>query len=498
MAQHDYDLANQSGAAFRGDANNALAAVVSDNSGAAAPATTFAYENWADTTNLLVKRRNAANAAWIIRDTLAETLVLTRASNTILGVADYGRSFRASAAFTQTLTAAATLGDGWWCRYRNDSTGLIIFDGNASETIDGTTLLALLPGESCELVCNGTAFYTVGREVRKNSASLLENIGFTASVAGNVLTFALKDALGNDPSPGSPVRIGFRSATLTTGTPNVREVTAALSLAISAGSTLGFSASETRRVYLGAIDNAGAVELCAWCSLLGTVAAPTGLFAVNESGVLTTTTEGGGGAADSAGVVYSTTGRASVPVRIIGYIEIQTGGTAGNWSNAPTVLQVMGPGVRRTGDAIQQQLTQTGAVATAGTIIPADNTIPQNTEGDQYMSVTITPMSALNLLKISSVSSAANNAAGNNGMTAALFQDAVANALKAIAPIVSQNFITVMTIVHIMLAATVSATTFKLRAGGSAAGTTTFNGSAGAQVMGGVMASYLLVEELFA
>jgi len=73
MAQHDYNLANQSGLAFRQDLNNALSAIVSQNSGASAPSTTFAYEWWADTTTGLLKLRNAANSAWITIGTLAST-----------------------------------------------------------------------------------------------------------------------------------------------------------------------------------------------------------------------------------------------------------------------------------------------------------------------------------------------------------------------------------------------------------------------------------------
>lgn len=65
MAQHDYIIANQSGAGFRADLNNALAAIVSNNSGATAPATTYAYMPWADTTTGLFKIRNGANSAWI-------------------------------------------------------------------------------------------------------------------------------------------------------------------------------------------------------------------------------------------------------------------------------------------------------------------------------------------------------------------------------------------------------------------------------------------------
>jgi len=65
MAQHDYIIANQSGASFRADLNNGLAAAVSQNSGAAEPSTTYAYMPWADTTTGLYKIRNGANSAWI-------------------------------------------------------------------------------------------------------------------------------------------------------------------------------------------------------------------------------------------------------------------------------------------------------------------------------------------------------------------------------------------------------------------------------------------------
>jgi hypothetical protein len=65
MSQHDYNLADQPGASFRTDLNNALAAIVSFNSGATEPATMFAYMMWADTTTGNLKIRNSANNAWV-------------------------------------------------------------------------------------------------------------------------------------------------------------------------------------------------------------------------------------------------------------------------------------------------------------------------------------------------------------------------------------------------------------------------------------------------
>jgi len=93
MAQHDYVIANQSGAAFRSDLNNALSAIVSQNSGSAEPSTTFAYQLWADTTTGLLKIRNAANNAWITVGDLATT--------------NLGLAALASPTFTGTVTAPA-------------------------------------------------------------------------------------------------------------------------------------------------------------------------------------------------------------------------------------------------------------------------------------------------------------------------------------------------------------------------------------------------------
>ena len=65
MAQHDYVISNGTGAAVRSDLNNALSAIVTQNSGSTAPATTYAYQMWADTTAGVMKIRNGANSAWI-------------------------------------------------------------------------------------------------------------------------------------------------------------------------------------------------------------------------------------------------------------------------------------------------------------------------------------------------------------------------------------------------------------------------------------------------
>ena len=65
MATHDYVIDNGTGAAVRADLNNALAAIVSNNSSASEPATKYAYQWWADTNTGILKIRNSANNGWV-------------------------------------------------------------------------------------------------------------------------------------------------------------------------------------------------------------------------------------------------------------------------------------------------------------------------------------------------------------------------------------------------------------------------------------------------
>ena len=87
MATHDYVIANGTGAAVRTDLNNALAAIVSNNSSSSAPATTYAYQWWADTSNNILKIRNSANNAWVELLQLDGTLTLEDGSASTPGLA---------------------------------------------------------------------------------------------------------------------------------------------------------------------------------------------------------------------------------------------------------------------------------------------------------------------------------------------------------------------------------------------------------------------------
>ena len=80
MATHDYVISNGTGAAVRADLNNALAAIVSNNSSSSEPATKYAYQWWADTNTGILKIRNSANNGWVELLQLDGTLTLENGS----------------------------------------------------------------------------------------------------------------------------------------------------------------------------------------------------------------------------------------------------------------------------------------------------------------------------------------------------------------------------------------------------------------------------------
>lgn len=96
--------------------------------------------------------------------TTPDITLVSRSSNTILGVADKGKFIDCSAAFTQTFDAATTLGAGWWVDIRNattDGSSVLVLDPNSSETIDGATTMHMWSGEVRRVICDGSGFVTI-------------------------------------------------------------------------------------------------------------------------------------------------------------------------------------------------------------------------------------------------------------------------------------------------------------------------------------------------
>ena len=148
------------------------------------------------------------------------------------------------------------------------------------------------------------------------------------------------------------------------------------------------------------------------------------------------------------------------------------------------------------GKVVQVVNVQTGAVATGTGRIPQDDTIPQITEGDEYMTLAITPTSATNKLLIESTAMMTVN--GGTSLTMALFVGTTANALAAIGGNSNGGSVNRgMTLVHNMVAGTTSELTFRIRLGPNAAVTLAFNSGegVGTRLYGGVCASSITITE---
>lgn len=200
MAQHDYDLANASGAAFRTDLNNVLAAIVSQNSGATEPVTKFAFQWWYDTTASALKIRNAANNAWI-------TLVTFDQTNGLFKI-DFDKGANIASATTADIGAAT--GNFVHITGTTTITGLgtikagahrwVIFDGALTLTHNATSLIlpsganiTTAAGDAMLAISEGAGNWRVPLYQKKDGTPLVGGgdgrlIGFQVFTAGGTWT----------------------------------------------------------------------------------------------------------------------------------------------------------------------------------------------------------------------------------------------------------------------------------------------------------------------
>jgi hypothetical protein len=223
----------------------------------------------------------------------------------------------------------------------NGGTGALVVTSQSSEGAGTFTDWTITLGFNGVVGTGQIEALAVTSEKLANDALTAAKIGDTAlgfgmingkivgSVAGNALTVAVKTLAGADPTPTDPVLVVFRNATITDGSYSVVSITAATSLVVSSGSTLGTLATIQANLAVLLINNAGTAEL-AINNLSGGVN-------LDGSGVISSTAEGGAGGADSATVIYSTTARSNVTYRVVSIMEI-TEATPGTWATAHSKL----------------------------------------------------------------------------------------------------------------------------------------------------------------
>lgn len=248
---------------------------------------------------------------------------------------------------THTLTSAATLGVGWVSEIRStDNNTWILARANSADTINGALASITVPaGHSVRVFVNasGNGFFTdnnpsiTGLNLFSSGIgpSYLQNIGFdvTGDGGAGTLTFSLLTKAGTTPTATNKVQIEHRDPTITTGRTITREATAATTLLVPNGATLGYIAAEINFLYMYSI----------WSAAGGLEVAVIKRAILNESELHNTTAIST--AADSDNVLYSTTARTGATVRLVGRGKVQTGATAGVWDNQASEETVWTPNI---------------------------------------------------------------------------------------------------------------------------------------------------------
>lgn len=147
---------------------------------------------------------------------------------------------------------------------------------------------------------------------------------------------------------------------------------------------------------------------------------------------------------------------------------------------------------------LQQQYTDTTAVVTCSTTIPADDTIPQqSTEGTLVLSQAITPKNVNSLLLVEFQCYVGVPTSGAIP-SVALFQDSTEDALRASISHEGQDAASqghVLVLRHRITAGSTSETTFKIHVGATSGNAFVNATSLGVRLFGGVSAANLTITE---
>lgn len=312
----------------------------------------------------------------------------------------------------------------------------------------------------------------------------MTNGQLSVSASAGQLTVSVLTTAGNVPSVLDPVYFYFRDSTLTAGDVVRIAVTSSLTLVIGSGSTMGVVSYA--RLYIVALNNAGTVQLGGFIA-----SSTTGIWCPQENLKYTTSVPG-----NVAQTIVSTSAiSTAAPWRFIGELEWTTALTPGTWV-VPQIVQPWSAGMKKPGDMVQSVFNPVTATNLSSTVLLSYTSLPAATAGTQFMTQSITPFSAANRLLIDAKAIFTNlHAAGNwNSMT--LVQSGVSNALAG--DVIFQATSTggcTNSIHYEMLAASASALTFSINAGGLAASTHYMNFDSTTGIFGGVANSYLRIQE---
>lgn len=184
----------------------------------------------------------------------------------------------------------------------------------------------------------------------------------------------------------------------------------------------------------------------------------------------------------ASGITASTTRTLTIPDK---------NGTIATTSDAFTSAQMPA------GTVVDRAYASYTTNTTLTTVLPGDDTIPQNTEGTQILSASITPKTTTNRIRATFQAWGGSSSTSYN-LCAALFINSTANAVQA-AMGGNTGVVTPLGFCYEYVPGTTSAQTLNVRCGPSASGTAFINGIAGAsRYFGGVSGATLVLEEIVA
>ncbi len=357
--------------------------------------------------------------------TLSQPVITKTADYTILS-ADRSKLIQANTTggqFTLTLTAAATLGDGWACKVRDSGTAnQFILAAVAAIAFEGSsfTKRAFQPGEAAEIICDGAGFKIVGY-----TPPLL------ASRSPGVITFV--SGASSDPvAPTAGARYIVSPGYGSYATGDIIEANGTSFNKYTPPTDCGWLAYEQSSNFLYQFQGS------AWVPL-------TASSAQAIAGV------------DNAAFMTALSTRAAVPARA--YNEY----------------------------LLSEDITIP---------LPYDDTIPQNGEGVEKLSATITPKTTSSRVRVTFHALAGTSGSSTIESVAALFQDSIADALIATSSLTTATQDQVISFQFEHSPATTSLVTYKVRVGPGSAGTMRLNGTSAARKFGGVARATLVLEEI--
>lgn len=221
-------------------------------------------------------------------------------------------------------------------------------------------------------------------------------------------------------------------------------------------------------------------------------AAQAAAAAAAASIVLPLAVASGGTGSTTAADARTALGLANTPITAALQAEMVAGAEAGLRSMSPLNVAQAIAALNRVVQVVEA--TPITAVVTCATSVPYDDTIPQNTEGNEVITAAITPSSATSRIRVEFECQCTPAAAAQ--IIVGLFVDTTADALAAHTVYNSTTGSTLISLSYEAAAGSTSARTYKVRVGGNVATVYINANETGVRKLGGASAARMRVTEI--